>query len=126
MNKLYDINNMTAQEVFDASVEHIYEQGVQSVDCEGQCNYRTASGLMCAAGIFIPEEKYEESFEGQSWLQVAESFGSDGSHALLVVALQRAHDFDLKCGWLAWEREITKIAAEHKLTFNKDRSGRTE
>lgn len=39
-----------------------------------RCQYRTDSGLMCAAGCVIPDEKYSSDMEGRTALQVQDQF----------------------------------------------------
>lgn len=96
----YDINTMTAQEVFDASGCHLIRQGAQSVTPQ-TCAYRGPEGRMCAAGIFIPDDVYAKhtdpdsefgnSLEAQSWSVLARRLGIS-AHSELVQELQVVHD----------------------------------
>lgn len=96
----YDINTMTAQEVFDASGCHLIRQGAQSVT-PLTCAYRGPEGRMCAAGIFIPDDVYAKhadpdsefgnALEAQSWSVLAKQLGLS-AHTELVQELQVVHD----------------------------------
>lgn len=96
----YDINTMTAQEVFDASGCHLIRQGAQSAT-PLTCAYRGPEGRMCAAGIFIPDDVYAKhadpdsefgnSLEAQAWDLIAKQLGLS-AHLELVQELQVVHD----------------------------------
>ena len=50
------------QVLFDRIVNHLAVQKVQAK--EGlTCKYRTASGLSCAVGCLIPDDKYDPEFD---------------------------------------------------------------
>lgn len=54
----------TKQEIFDAIVVRLRDGTGQSTEGKnGRCVYRNASGNACAAGIFIPDEKYSTPLE---------------------------------------------------------------
>lgn len=82
------------QTLFDKSVAHIRAQGGPAVDSDG-CQYLTAQGLKCAAGIFINE--YEDGMENNPWSDVAHEFRGSVDplafrHMCFVNLLQSAHD----------------------------------
>jgi hypothetical protein len=57
----------TKQEIFDIVAPHLLRQRRQSLlPGSGTCAYRGGSGLMCAVGVLIPEDKYEAQIEAQS------------------------------------------------------------
>jgi len=58
---------VTNQELFNQVVSNIINQGGPSIYYEsGACVYRNENGRMCAAGPFIPNEKYIPGMEGES------------------------------------------------------------
>lgn len=91
----YDLNTMTAQEVFDACAKHLIEQGKKSEDGRGMCRYRGPNDLKCAAGIFISDEAYEANrgkLEERGWHGVSQTIGLGYAHCELVQYMQRVHD----------------------------------
>jgi len=88
---------MTPQEIFDKVAEHLFTQGVPSINGRGQCVYRGQNGTSCAVGVLIPDEDYRPSmdetpinsttllgrFRSLAWLK---------PHAGLLGSLQRLHD----------------------------------
>jgi hypothetical protein len=59
---------LTNQEVFDKVWDHfITKKNPQSIDINsGTCLYRGPQGERCAAGLFIPDEKYHVELEDAS------------------------------------------------------------
>ena len=58
---------MTFQEMFTQSFLGLKAQGFrQAVNLEGDCCYRTPSGLKCAVGHLIPDELYHSNMEGET------------------------------------------------------------
>lgn len=53
---------MTNQEVYNQIVVNMINQGGFSMEAQF-CAYRTSKGRKCAAGIFIPDEKYSPRME---------------------------------------------------------------
>jgi hypothetical protein len=62
------ITYLTQQEAFDRMVRGLAAQGWQqaSQGWDSACRYRTYSGLKCAIGQLIPDEKYDVEMEGRS------------------------------------------------------------
>ncbi len=83
---------MSAQELFEKVANHLLKQGKRSIDSNGYCLYRSDDGLMCAAGILIPNEVYHESFECHDWLTLIERRDFPTQHKDLIMALQNVHD----------------------------------
>lgn len=55
----------TRQELFDNAWRQARRQGwARSLNDDGECCYRTATGERCNVGANIPDELYEEAFEG--------------------------------------------------------------
>lgn len=62
---------MNRQLVFDTVARHLLAQGVACIDLYDRtgtnvCRYRNNSGLKCAIGCLIPDERYGEWIEGAS------------------------------------------------------------
>lgn len=55
---------MTNLAVAQKILEHMRVQGKFSVNENGACRYRSDDGAKCAAGVFIPDDRYEMGFEG--------------------------------------------------------------
>jgi hypothetical protein len=62
------LRNLTAQKIFDHTVRSLIKQGETSKKSDGTCSYRVYNKnktLMCAFGIWIPENVYSSTnFEG--------------------------------------------------------------
>jgi hypothetical protein len=67
----------------DKIEQHLIQQKARAVQpgeliddqTADRCQYRTASGLMCAAGCLIPDEKYIPEMEGLTAHGVKNNFG---------------------------------------------------
>ena len=92
------VNKEACQAFYDKTVEHLFQQGFQSVNSDGYCLYR-GGGLdksgMCAIGVHIPDSLYDTKMEGQSvarfvreWPEIAPLIPSIN----LAMALQHVHD----------------------------------
>ena len=58
---------MNNQEAFDKMVTHLFTQKEQAINpLTTECYYRMDCGKMCAVGALIPDEQYQETFEGQA------------------------------------------------------------
>lgn len=122
--KYYDYTKMTEQEVFDASVEHLLEQGVPSIEAGEypKCVYRSEEGLQCAAGIFLaPEKEYPQD---KTWGHLVFTGRVDGTHDLIIRQLQRCHDRAAHASHLrnsnyldSLNRELREVAKINKLKF---------
>ena len=82
---------LSAQEVFDRSKDHLLKQGVRSASDFGRCKYRGPEGLMCAAGIFLRPES-AAGCEDKGWLDLRDRGRVPSTHADLVRELQYIHD----------------------------------
>ncbi len=56
---------MTLQEIYDKVKAHLIAQGRPAME-DDTCCYRTASGLKCAVGCLIPDDRYQPGFEGEA------------------------------------------------------------
>ncbi len=94
--KDWPLVNMQAQEVFDTAAEHLLTQMKKSflggiTDFNG-CVYRSPEGLKCAAGPFIPDSVYNDSFEQNSWGSLVILDRVPKVHKELISHLQLIHD----------------------------------
>lgn len=59
---------MTLQEMYDKAATHLLLQGkrcaVSNANGFFSCRYRGPEGSMCAVGALIPDEMYDERYEG--------------------------------------------------------------
>jgi hypothetical protein len=111
---------MNEQEVFDAASNHLIQQKVPSMDSDGECVYRGKGGLKCAAGIFIPNEKYDPSFEYLIWATVASTLGLFDKHTSFILKLQDLHDrasLEEENYLKELKHLLSKFAKEHNLKF---------
>ena len=140
---------MELQAIFNKAHNHFKTMGEPSmspIDEGNACSYRGIGDAMCAVGVFIEDQYYSDSLEGNGILYnngsdldinvqkaVAYSFkqGRLSDEQLnLLGALQRVHDDnseDLWCGTFeddptAWykicEDKLRAVAAKFNLKFN--------
>ena len=95
---------MTAQELFNRTLEHLLKQGGPAVNVK--CLYfDRVSGRRCAIGCHIPTELYDPSLEGFSLWQLLNRANPNndptlnflhsefGPHIELASDLQEVHDY---------------------------------
>lgn len=84
------------QEVLLYSINKVIEQGKQSSDISGMCQYRTGC-LKCAVGWLIDDEHYIRSIEGSGlnrWvMDKVKSSTNDKVNFKYLDVLQNCHDF---------------------------------
>ena len=128
---------MKPQEIFDAASVHLMGMEGPSLDQDADaCVYRGKdadcefNGQMCAVGLFIDDEHYDDDLEGQGISggqavadAVAKSWGQDDltvEQIRLLADLQNAHD-DTSRGW-EWPNSIVdaldKVATKFHLRFD--------
>jgi len=111
---------MTEQEVFTKVVTHLLNQGERAETSEGGCLYRTPSGLKCAVGCLIPDDKYRPGMEtdGAGWsLRYILGLLHLQTHYWLLRRLQLVHDTQ-ECG--EWRSQLTVIANDYGLIMPGD------
>ena len=131
---------MKPQEIFDAAAIHLMGMDGPSLDQDSDaCVYRGKdddcefNGQMCAVGLFIKDEHYDDDLEGQGISggqavadAVAASWGQDDltvAQLDLLSDLQEAHD-DTSRGISEddWSRDIVTaldgVADKHHLRFD--------
>jgi hypothetical protein len=108
---------MTNQEVYDTVKAHLIKQNAKSrheVIGEGTCLYRDFEGRKCAAGIFIPYDKYTPEMEGKRVTVLVQEklFNFDGIDLDLLSSLQRVHDND---DVESWSTALAEVAIDFGL-----------
>lgn len=87
----------TRQEIFDHVWKHfITEENPRSTSDRdtGSCMYRGPGGRRCAAGLFIPDDKYSPRAEGRSIATVVKDLNLDWTPEQLGIMrqMQSCHD----------------------------------
>lgn len=99
----YNLDEMTAQEVVEASFVHLLEQSKLSrgryLSGHTICMYKGIDGICCAAGIFIQD--YNKDMENATWLNVSKYEHESSNHTDLVESLQNIHDGTEVHNWLS-------------------------
>ena len=127
---------MKQQEIFNKAAVHLMGMEGPSLDANGDaCVYRGKdedcefNGQMCAVGMFIADEHYDDDLEGQGITQqsvadaVAKSWGQDilsNDQLSLLADLQNAHDQGSRCE--DWSdqivRALERVRRKHRLEFS--------
>jgi hypothetical protein len=99
----------TKQETFDTVARHLLTQGEKSeIDGVG-CAYFGQEGRRCAAGVLIPEDKYDPEFEGEQLYHGASGQPENEASKVIYEAghdlslcqdLQFVHDSEDVCNWI--------------------------
>lgn len=114
---LANLNDATAQQVFDQVARHLLTQKAKSVN-EAGCAYRGDNGLMCADGCLIADDEYkpeyDSNFGGTSWNSLVGSGEVPTRHECLIEVLQGIHDVREVD---TWEDCLYKVASDYNLTF---------
>jgi len=133
---------MTAQEVFDTTVQHILKQG-RALDKEmhdndddtgahevNYCVYRSKEGKKCAAGLWITDAEYNVGMETRNLESVLHDDTIQADNILykytkLVCQLQRWHDLD--ANWTddfhmsdAGEKYLDSVAYYNGLKYKRE------
>lgn len=110
---------LTKQEVFDKTVEHLFNQKEKAIR-GGTCVYKNSSGLKCAIGHFIPTESYSSAMEGNdvkglyvSYKFMFNKIGITQNVIPLLDELQNTHDFHSPKGWF---EELYDVARKFNLS----------
>lgn len=105
--------SLTAQQVFDMSKKHLLEQNKKSTHVDGTCMYRAKKGLMCAAGIFLKDERAEEC-EMNDWNYLVYYGFVPDNNCELIYGLQYVHD---GCTVEEWPEELEQLAKHYSLIY---------
>ena len=106
------------QIAFDMAFTHLAAQGKVSADADGDCKYRTDSGLACAIGCLINDEDAGglDSEDGVDLCEIEEAVSRKigGVPAgKLMMAMQKSHD--TRPPW-EWRSEANRVAEEFNLS----------
>lgn len=112
------MKTLTRQDIFNIAANGLLKQGKTSKDSVS-CKYRGPNGLKCAVGMLIPDELYEDTFEGHSASSsgvikalVKAGMPNTVAFADFLENLQDVHD-DHQTG--DWERELVNFAHHYGL-----------
>ena len=108
----------TTLDVFNKVSEHLLAQNEKALAGDGECAYRSETGLKCAIGCLIKDEFYSEALEYTDLSRtgpLANALHESGVPLTdeivdLLRRLQRLHDFKEP---ETWKEELEKV----KLTF---------
>jgi hypothetical protein len=123
---------MTDQEIVNFVAEKLRAQGRQSLNEDGDCQYRGPDGLRCAAGWLLADEHYSPELEGVSARRplaaaalCASGVGKAQLH--LVGALQDAHDMTAREDFLVcFNESLKELCEDHGLTYPQTNDELTE
>lgn len=106
------------QQTFDTIVNHLRTQGARALNAAlGHCEYRTPTGMKCAAGCLIPDDKYCRSFEGMRVTMTTPAgvlLNELGHDLVLVQDMQKIHDSHAPHDW---EYQFERVATQHGLVL---------
>lgn len=110
MTKARDMSKASLQEIFDFVSEHLLTQNQVRSLYNGYCVYRHPDNLMCAAGVCIPDDKYDTEMERKNFRAVNIEFnlGYDNEQVGLISRLQSVHDNTYS---RYWQYELAAVAA---------------
>ncbi len=89
--------SMTAQEVFDAAVTHLFTMPRKAADGYS-CRYRTEDGGRCLVGALIRDDEFKPEMEGNA-VMVIDLPPRLVPHRDLLQNLQSVHDDHLEGVW---------------------------
>ena len=112
---LKNLEQATAQQVFDQVAKHMRTQMKKSYLQDGGCLYKGPNGLSCAAGCLIADDEYSPEWEGLHWSEVAHRYTGKAAHMELISQLQEAHDF---YPVIDWAKKLKQVA--DKFNLNTD------
>ena len=110
---------ITRQEAFDTALTHLRVQGRRAVDEVGRCMYRTKTGLKCAIGALISDDKYSPHLEGMSVgeSEVYVTFNANKSDIEFYVDLQDIHDDSIIDFLFSLEKSAKEFAVRYNLAY---------
>lgn len=121
-----NLNDLTAQEVYNIVRDHLLTQNKKSkkdIDGRQVCAYKGENGLSCAVGCLIPDDVYTRNMEGKSVVCMdiycpsmnLDLAGFFRKHSQLLGELQSLHDSQL-FSVEDWPERLAVIAERHNLT----------
>lgn len=121
---IFNLKDLTQQQVYSKVRNHLLTQKERAVHSPTSrvCKYRTPSGLTCAVGCLIPEDKYSAEFEGMMagdllWQLLNNGFRRKRTEdvddwAAFLNGLQNIHD---DCDPVYWEVHLDSFATSYGL-----------
>lgn len=110
----------TLQELFNIVSAHLLKQGKMSLNADGLCAYRGENGLMCAAGILIPDEAYRPNMETLRWSTLVDRHLIENKFRNEINELQNIHDSGLHKDpgetLIQWKAKLIEFAKAYNLT----------
>ena len=114
--------------LFKIGQDHLLTQMERSSE-DGECVYRTSTGLKCVVGAMISDEHYDPELEGNCAsafevmsaiiasqdLPFTEDSDEAGEVGITLDALQDLHD---KCLESHWEEELTEFAQRMRIAVD--------
>lgn len=102
------------QQVFDIVAKHLLTQNDKSISPQGVCQYRHDKGLMCAAGVLLPDHIVNPYWNSFSILTVGPraAFDSLNLDIDFVRDLQIIHDFH---GVREWHSSLMRFAQNNDI-----------
>lgn len=142
-----DYSNMTEQEVFDLISNHMLTTKKQAIhylygdelrsymigdeEAKNLVNipedkehadqlsvYVGDDGTKSAAGILIPDDKYEPAMNMMPWWKIVEQYNLSPAHLQLITDLQDIHNIEDEDGEWRWKEMLSDYADEHDLEFH--------
>jgi hypothetical protein len=116
MISLINMDQHTAQEIFNLCATHLLTQNEHSYSRHNACMYRNPNGLKCALGVLISDEEYCGDMESKGITTLLREFGiSHSIHHDLLHDLQRVHDngHTVSC----WPNELIDLAMTYNLSY---------
>lgn len=120
------------QEAFNKIWTFISAQGKQSMNPDGNCQYRGPDGMQCAVGCLIPNDEYITLLDDGSLVPKEYHNGLQFAQALVpslqkydlafLEDMQRFHDFvpNTEPFLVTWQSSMREYAAENNLTVPGD------
>lgn len=108
---------MTPQELFDKTIAHlIFMSGPCIRPEDGQCMYRGEGGTRCAAGFWVPDDRWVPEMEGQVISSYAGHLSNEAApHVRLISDLQHeVHD-----AVTSWDRTMTSDDSSYIYTWDR-------
>jgi hypothetical protein len=123
--KAPNLNEATAQVIFDFITKELLKQNERSADSFGLCLYRRFKNdgtvLKCAIGQVIPDEKYKPAFEHRMLVKdvILNTLGQDlyMKRPRIYDLLRRLQDIHDNCGVSQWHVGFDRVAKEYELQF---------
>jgi hypothetical protein len=118
-----NLQYLTKQEIFDIAYTGLKNQYFQRsvvyrAVSGNECKYRGENGLKCSIGHAIPDDLYQESFEGRQakMLILNNETMFNSKYSEFLGELQWAHDYGYDD---SMDQKLKSLAKKYKLTIPK-------